>query len=61
MSRLDRAIGAILIVIIEIFMIPVILPIMDSGSAWILLIVAVLFPVLVAWKGDALKEINFGR
>lgn len=55
MSKLERAIGAILIVVIELFLIPVILPVMGNYS-WVLLIVAIIFPVLVAWKGDNLKE-----
>lgn len=60
MSKFERAIGAFIIVVIELFLIPIILPIV-GGFSWVLIIFAILFPVLVAWKGDALKEIDYGR
>jgi hypothetical protein len=59
MSKIERAFGAIIIVIIEIFLVPMLLPILGS-SAWILIIFAILFPILIAWKGDVLKEIDYG-
>jgi hypothetical protein len=60
MSKFERAFGAILVVIVEIFLVPILLPLL-GGFSWILIIFAVLFPVLIAWKGDNLKEIDYGR
>jgi hypothetical protein len=60
MSKFERAIGGILVILIEIFMIPILLPIVGNFS-WVLIISAIIFPILIFWKGDVLKEIDYGR
>lgn len=56
MSKVEKAIIVLFVVILALFTVPAILPLISGDAAWImlpvLLIFAVLFPLLVILKKD---------